>query len=49
LRIGRLIPWWIEPAHAAGKIRAIPILGLHVVRVLRDAIIDPIERFDEFL
>ena len=48
-RIERFIPCWIEPAHATGKIRPVPILRLNIVRVLRNAIIDPIECFDEFL
>jgi hypothetical protein len=49
LRIERLVPRWIEPAHATGEIRAIPILGLMIAGVLRNAIVDPIKRFDEFL
>jgi hypothetical protein len=49
LRINGLVPWRVKPSHTAGKIGAIPILGLNIVGVLRDAIIDPIECFDEFL
>jgi hypothetical protein len=48
-RIERFIPCRIEPAHATRKIRPIPILRLDIVGVLRNAIIDPIECFDEFL
>ena len=49
LRIEGFIPSRIEPTHATGKIGAIPILGLNIVRVLRNTIIDSIERFDKFL
>ena len=49
LRIEGFIPCRIEPTHTTGKIGAIPILGLNIVRVLRNTIIDSIERFDEFL
>jgi hypothetical protein len=49
LRIEGFIPCRIEPAHTTGKIGAIPILGLNVVRVLRNTIINSIERFDKFL
>lgn len=49
LRIERLIPCRIEPAHTTGEVRAAPILGLNIVRILCNAIIDPIKRFDKFL
>jgi hypothetical protein len=49
LRIERFIPCRIEPTHTTGKIGAIPILGLNVVRVLRNTVINTIERFDKFL
>ena len=34
LRIEGLVPGWIEPTYTTGKVRAIPILGLYVVRIL---------------
>jgi hypothetical protein len=49
LRVERLIPGWIKPAHTTGKVRATPILGLNIIRILCNAIIDPIERLDKFL
>ena len=49
LRIEWLIPCRIEPAHTTGKVRAIPILGLNIARILWNTIIDPIKRFDKFL
>ena len=49
LRIVRFIPRRIEPTHTSGKIGTIPILGLNIVRVLRNSIINTIERFDKFL
>jgi hypothetical protein len=49
LRIERFVPRRIEPAHTTGKIGAIPILGLNIVRVLRNTIINSVERFDKFL
>ena len=49
LRIERFIPCRIEPTHTSRKIGAIPILGLNIVRVLRNSIINTIERFDKFL
>jgi hypothetical protein len=49
MRIKRLVPRRIEPAHAAGKVGAIPGLGLNVVGILRNTIVDPIESFDKFL
>jgi hypothetical protein len=49
LRIEGFIPCRVEPVNTTGKIGAIPILGLNIVRILRNTIINPIERFDKFL
>ena len=49
LRIEGFIPCRIEPAHTTGKIGAIPVLGLNIVSVLRNSIINSVERFDKFL
>ena len=49
LSIGWLVPPGVESPDAAGEISPTAILGFDIVWVLRNAVIYPVDRFDEFL